>query len=100
KKEEVEIDDFLRDRLRREAVEELEEEQRLAVEEAEQERERQEQLKAQRQRDFTTQWMQYALRCKPSDAPQEYQLEIRKETTAALAALDPVTTSAVVQQLM
>lgn len=77
-KEREEVEDWFRDRDRRQAELAAAERQKAAAAQAEQ-----------RRRKWLDSWIQHALNARPHDAPRETELEIHQVVQTALASLSP-----------
>jgi hypothetical protein len=88
RREEAEIEDFFGARQRRLQEQEAAENRRYEEQlEANARTQRQQAARDQRQK-FTSKWIEYAINKKPSDAPNDVQLDIHEEVLSALAKLD------------
>jgi excisionase family DNA binding protein len=88
-KESEELEDWFRGRERQQAEREAGERQKAEAAQA-----------AQRRRHWFDSWMQYALRSRPYDAPQEIELEIHEAMQSALARFDPDQPRSTTQRLV
>ena len=77
-KQAEELEDWFRERNRRQAALETAERQKAEASQAEQ-----------RRRKWLDMWIQYGLNSRPYDAPRETELEIHQAVQAALASLQP-----------
>ena len=77
-KQAEELEDWFRDRNRRQAAQETAERQKAEGAQAEQ-----------RRRKWLDAWIQYALNSRPYDAPRETELEIHQAVQTALASVHP-----------
>jgi hypothetical protein len=93
RREQVEIEDFFTDRQKR--LQELEEQEL----EADARRRHQEAASEKRQA-FFSQWLEYALRRKPYNAPDEVELDVHSEVLTTLAKLDTHERDFVIRRLV
>jgi hypothetical protein len=100
RREQVEIEDYFADRQKRLQEQEAEEIRRYEEELEADARSRDKEAAAQNRQAFFSRWIEYALRRKPYNAPDEVELDIHAEVLTALVKLDANERDFVVQRLV
>ena len=100
RREEVEIEDFFADRAKRLQEQEAAEQRRFEEELEADARKREDKAAAERRKKFYSDWLEYALRQKPYDAPTEVELDIHEQVLTTLAKVDTNERDFVVRRLV
>ncbi|HLK64712.1 MAG TPA: hypothetical protein VKU19_14805 [Bryobacteraceae bacterium] len=100
KQEATQVGDYFRERRRREADEESARQQLEHREREEQQRQVAAQQAAQRRQEWRDEWIYYAERERPFDAPESVEIDIVNEVERVLEALDPSRDNQVVERLV
>jgi hypothetical protein len=100
RREQTEIEDYFADRQKRLQEQEAEENRRYEEELEADARTRHKEAADEKRQGFLSHWLEYALRKKPWDAPDEVRLDIHSELLTTLAKLDTSEREFVVQRLV
>jgi hypothetical protein len=88
RKEEVEIENVFADRAKRLQEKEAEEHRRYQEQVEADLRKREKEAASERRQKVFSEWLEYAFRQKPRDAPKDVELDIHEEVLATLTSID------------